>query len=1068
MSAPQRLGRVTTFYSYKGGTGRTMMLANCAWQLAESGRHVLVVDWDLEAPGLHRYFAPFLSDPDLLSTDGLMDLVIAYAAAAVDPARPGDGGGAWIDEHADVLSHAVGLNRSFPSGGSISLMPAGRQGPNYATSVNTFNWKHFYERLGGFGFLERVRSRMVQHFDEVLVDSRTGISDTAGISTVQLPHQLMVCFTLNNQSIVGAAGVARSVVEGHRGLLQQLQADLEALRVAGAAGVDTARLVELEQRAAEPPLAVWPVAMRIEPSESERLRQRWELAQQRFAGLLDHLPPPRRGSYWSAVQVPYIPLVAYEEVLASVANLPGDPRSTNMLACVNSVVQEVFGVTPVAPSFGPGERESLLRAFATGTRAAEPPAAVQPSSQALDLENRRRAEAEAQRRTVEPARPRATFGRRAHAFVAMPFGVKPGHDGYPIDFDRVYAELFVPALHAAGFEPFRADQEMQAGDIRVDMFQELLVADLVLVDLTLDNPNVWYELGVRHALRARGVVLTLGPRPHQPFDTFSDRKLRYALRDGAPDPSTLELDRERLATMLRETFQSSALRNVSPVYTLLPHLREPQWRELLLEGTNEFGRAHRAWADRLEVARRKGRAGDIQLLAGETPTRALRLEGKLAAGNSLLALEQPSLALEQFDEAQSIDPSHRVARSRRVVALTQLGRYDEAGAEARQLAAEEPGNAEYRGLAGRVAKDRWIAAWRHPDIPRAEWGDEALHADGLLADAVEQYRQGFALDPSSYYAGINVLLLTRLGRHLGMTATLPEPEALEGGVRWACDSAFEREPRSYWGLVTRAELALLTGADDRLVLAAYRRAADAAQGDRFALQSSLRTLQLLDDLAYRGATVQAVQGVLQRELVRAPGRAEVPPRQVLVFSGHMVDAPDRPTPRFPPRMRAAAERAIGRELDALGAGPGDLAYTQGAAGGDLLFAHACLLRGVTVQLLLPLPEPEFIQRSVLPSAEGSLWQQAFFSVKSRVQRPPLEMPAELGATPDGISVFERCNLWMLYTALSLGPEKLRLVCLWDGGGGDGPGGTQHMVQEAKRRTGRVHWIDVRTLQENPA
>ena len=91
---------------------------------------------------------------------------------------------------------------------------------------------------------------------------------------------------------------------------------------------------------------------------------------------------------------------------------------------------------------------------------------------------------------------------KPHAFVAMPFGSKPGSDGQLIDFNRVYTEYIQPALEAAGMEVFRADQEQRAGDIITDMFQELLIADLVVADLTIDNPNVWYELGVRHALRA--------------------------------------------------------------------------------------------------------------------------------------------------------------------------------------------------------------------------------------------------------------------------------------------------------------------------------------------------------------------------------------------------------------------------------------------------------------------------------------------------------------------------------------------------------------------------------------
>src|SRR6266850_242233 len=124
-----------------------------------------------------------------------------------------------------------------------------------------------------------------------------------------------------------------------------------------------------------------------------------------------------------------------------------------------------------------------------------------------------------------------------HAFVAMPFGVKEN-----IDFNRVYDELIRPALEGAGFEVFRADEEMRPGEIRKDMFQELLLADLVVVDLSIDNPNVWYELGVRHGLRKRGVVQIQGKRDHLPFDVYVDRALHYRLKDGALDPAQLEED----------------------------------------------------------------------------------------------------------------------------------------------------------------------------------------------------------------------------------------------------------------------------------------------------------------------------------------------------------------------------------------------------------------------------------------------------------------------------------------------------------------------------------------------
>ena len=131
---------------------------------------------------------------------------------------------------------------------------------------------------------------------------------------------------------------------------------------------------------------------------------------------------------------------------------------------------------------------------------------------------------------------------KLHAFVAMPFGLKKDSQGNDIDFNRVYDDLIKPALEAAGLVVFRADQEQRSGDIRTDMFQELLIADLVLADLTLNNPNVWYELGVRHALRARGVVIICGGHVTTAFDLYTDRKLRYALKDGVPDPATLQDD----------------------------------------------------------------------------------------------------------------------------------------------------------------------------------------------------------------------------------------------------------------------------------------------------------------------------------------------------------------------------------------------------------------------------------------------------------------------------------------------------------------------------------------------
>src|SRR5262245_46685336 len=116
------------------------------------------------------------------------------------------------------------------------------------------------------------------------------------------------------------------------------------------------------------------------------------------------------------------------------------------------------------------------------------------------------------------------------AFVIMPFGKKKAPDGTEIDFDDIYARYLDPAVTAAGLTPHRADADRRGGSIHLDMFQDLLLAEFVIADATLDNANVWYEIGVRHALRARGVVLTYALRDRLPFDIAGQRMQRYTLQ----------------------------------------------------------------------------------------------------------------------------------------------------------------------------------------------------------------------------------------------------------------------------------------------------------------------------------------------------------------------------------------------------------------------------------------------------------------------------------------------------------------------------------------------------------
>ena len=100
----------------------------------------------------------------------------------------------WHERLAMVQPYAMSVEYRFPGDGIIDLVPAGRQDDLYSTKVTSFDWSNFYENLGGGGFLEALRRDMRQRYDYVLIDSRTGLSDTAGICTVQLPDILVNCF----------------------------------------------------------------------------------------------------------------------------------------------------------------------------------------------------------------------------------------------------------------------------------------------------------------------------------------------------------------------------------------------------------------------------------------------------------------------------------------------------------------------------------------------------------------------------------------------------------------------------------------------------------------------------------------------------------------------------------------------------------------------------------------------------------------------------------------------------------------------------------------------------------
>jgi hypothetical protein len=324
-----QLGKIVTFYSYKGGTGRTMALVNVAWVLASNGHKVLLIDWDLEAPGLHRYLRPFLVDQELSSTPGLIDFVWDVALVNMTPKTEE----IYSDKEWPALEdYVVGLDFDFGGNGFIAFLPAGRQDENYAQRVNTFNWDNFYERLGGGKLLEAQRGELRKRYDYILIDSRTGVSDTSSICTVHMPDLLVVLFTLNRQSVNGACAVATSVTKQRSNI------------------------------------RIFPVPTRVESTEIDKLRTAMLYARKAFAPFLQHIQgydidgDGQYRDYWVGVETPYVPFYAFEEVPAAFKDEPGGLRS--ILAASEKITswltdQSVIALQPESN----GRRKEVVEAY---------------------------------------------------------------------------------------------------------------------------------------------------------------------------------------------------------------------------------------------------------------------------------------------------------------------------------------------------------------------------------------------------------------------------------------------------------------------------------------------------------------------------------------------------------------------------------------------------------------------------------------------------------------------------------------------------------------------------------
>lgn len=661
------------------------------------------------------------------------------------------------------------------------------------------------------------------------------------------------------------------------------------------------------------------------------------------------------------------------------------------------------------------------------------------------------------------------------AFIIRPFGVKRGDKGEDVDFDRVAAKLIEPALTRLGVAGRDTIEILKPGGIRIDMIQRLLNADLVVADISIHNANVFYELGIRHALRGKRTLLLHSDHNGAfPFDLQTDRHFTY--NKDRPEASLHDL-----TEALRQTLASED--QDSPVFRSLPDLQEPERFRLLA--------VPRGFREEVDLAKGNNEKGDLGLLGAEAEGFEWESEGFRTVGRAQYNLKAYKGAAATWESIRQIDSLDREANLVLATIFQRLGDLRRSDGALRRVLDQrgiEPGvRAEAYALVGRNAKTRWKEAWSaEPNLPTRR--ENALRSP-LLEDAYLAYFRAFSTHLNHFYSGLNALALLTISIELAQD--LPEvwsdrfeqekdaaaylEDLQEHRARLAAavelSVAAERalleheEKTDLWVEISAADLCCLTSKQPGRVADAYRKALAGAPD--FASGAVRDQLRIYQDLEILTDNVKAGFAALGSAPEDDDTPVAVPaPSRVVLFTGHMIDAPGRARPRFPPEKEEVARQAIQRAIEIERQRPGGVALgiAGGASGGDILFHEICAGLGIPTRLLLALPKDSYIQESVAPA--GGNWVERFDRLTEklpvRVLSRSKELPTWLSEKKD-YSIWQRNNLWMLHNALAAGAEDVTLIALWNGQEGDGPGGTGDLVERARQRQARVVILDSKEL-----
>jgi MAP3K TRAFs-binding domain len=385
--------------------------------------------------------------------------------------------------------------------------------------------------------------------------------------------------------------------------------------------------------------------------------------------------------------------------------------------------------------------------------------------------------------------------QRPLCFVLMPFGQKPAAGGATINFDAVYQEMISPAISDAGLEPLRADEEMTGGIIHKPMFERLILCEFAVADLTTANANVFYELGVRHAVRPWSTILLFAAGGTQlPFDVAPLRALAYRLSAEGKPANTAEI-RTAIKDRLVEARNAST---DSPIFQLVEGF--PDIQRLKTDVFRDRVEYSNRIKNRLAAARREG-ADAVSAIEKELGDIAAQESGVVI--DLFLSYRAVSAWQAMIDLVARMPPplvATVMVQEQLALAFNRAGRGEDAERVLLELLEKRGPSSETYGILGRVYKDGWEAATQARDRFRAR---------GFLDKAIDAYRRGFETDWRDAYPGVNAVTLMELKEPPD-----PQRDQLVPVVRYAVERRIAAGKPDYWDYATRLELAVLAADED--------------------------------------------------------------------------------------------------------------------------------------------------------------------------------------------------------------------------------------------------------------